>query len=259
MDGLALRHRDFTQGEEILGGISLIPASGPCFEDKSGHGHPLRVTTHELGHTFGLEHDFRKGHDEVVLGRGGYRLSKCSAEWLSVNRFFNTKPISANTPGEIQLLSIQTYNQDAISLRFKVTDPDGLHQAQLLVPDFRNGTGTGPYKLFDCKRLNGKTSTIESAVRTSQLIDRVTLQFIDMKGNITWATFPIELDAVVSDQNALDINSDGVVNISDLTPIASRYGRRGKNPADVNADNVVDIADLLLVAAIVSAFASRSC
>ena len=246
--GLALRHRDITPREEMLGGMALIPASGLCFEDNRGHDHPLRVTTHELGHTFGLDHDIREGHNNVVVGGSGYRLSKCSAEWLSVSRFFNTKPISPNTPGEIQLLPIRTYSQDTISLRFKVTDSDGLHHAQLLVPTILDGTGRGPYALFDCKRLNGKTQTIESAVRKAELVDRVTLQIIDVNGNITWATLPINLDEVVFAQNVLDVNRDGIVNISDLTPIASRYGRRGKNPADVNGDGVVNTLDLLLVA-----------
>ena len=40
----------------------MIPASGQCvFEDVYTQNHPLRVTTHELGHAFGLEHDFREG------------------------------------------------------------------------------------------------------------------------------------------------------------------------------------------------------
>ena len=95
----------------------------------------MRATTHELGHTFGLDHDLREGHDsDAVVGGRGYRLSTCAAEWLSVSRFFNTKTVFRNQPGEIQLLSLRTYSQDVIGLRFEVTDPDGLHQAQLLVP-----------------------------------------------------------------------------------------------------------------------------
>ena len=252
---IGLRLRAETQGEEVLGGSAIIPVSGPCFEDNRGFQHRLWATIHELGHAFALEHDVREGHEDTAVGGNGFRLSKCEAEWLSVNRFFNTKPISSNTLGEIQLLSLQSYNKDVINLRFKVTDPDGLHQAQLLVPAILEDTeyaGWGPYRLFDCKQLSGKTSTIESAVRTAEIVDRVTLQIIDINGHITWATFPIKLDETVLARDVLDVNNDGIVDISDLTSIASRYGRRGKNPADVNEDNAVDIADLLLVAAIVS-------
>ena len=217
---IALRHRHETQGEEALGGSAIIPASGHCFER-------FGVTIHEIGHTFGLDHDFREGiHSDYVLSFGfgkQTRLSKCAAEWLSVSRFFNTKSIFHNEPGEIQLLSLRTYSQETISLRFKMTDPDGLHQAQLLVPDILNGTGWGAYRLFDCKRLNGKTGTFETVVRRAELVDRVTLQIIDVGGNITWATFLIQLDETVPVQNALDINSDGVVDILDLTPFVSRF------------------------------------
>ena len=252
--GIQGRLRDETQGEEILGGMAIIPASG--FEHNNPDVHRLVLTNHELGHAFGLDHDFREGQEDAVVGGRGSRLSKCAAEWLSVSRFFNTKPIATNTLAEIQILSIQTYNQGTVSIRFQVTDPDGLHQAQLLVPEISDGTGSAPYRLFDCKNLNGKTSTIESAVRTAELADRITLQVMDVNGNITWATLPIELDAVVSEENVLDINSDGIVNISDLTHIASRFGRRGQNPADLNEDRVVDTVDLLLVAASLS-FLSR--
>ena len=262
VDGLALRHRDITQGEEILGAISLIPASGQCFEDNRGFQHRLRATIHEIGHTFGLEHDFREGFDsDTAIGGRGFSLSKCDAEWLSVSRFFNSKSNFENAPGEIQLLPMQTYNQDTISLRFQVTDPDGLHQAQLLVPTILEEAelaGWGPYRLFDCKKLNGKTNTVASAIRTAEIADRVTLQIIDVNGNITWATFPIEFDDAVVAQNALDINSDGILNILDLTSITSRLGRRGQNPADVNGDRVVNTRDLLLVAAGISSISQEA-
>ena len=239
-----LRHRYLTEGDELFGGFALIPAFGHNFER-------LGLTVHELGHAFGLAHDFRKGRNSnYVMGFGSAnRLSKCAGEWLSVSRFFNTKSIFHNEPGEIQLLSLRTYNQDIIGLRFKVTDPDGLHQAQLLVPEIREGTGWGPYRLFDCKRLNGKTGNVESVVRRAELVDRITLQIIDVGGNITWATFPIQLDEIEPAQNALDINSDGVVDILDLTPFVSRFGQRGQDPADVNENGIIDIVDVLLVAA----------
>ena len=168
----AMRHRDLTKGEEALGGSAIIPASGNCV---------WGATLHELGHTFGLDHDYREGRKHDVIG------SKCAAEWLSVSRFFNTKSIFRNAPGEIQLLSLRTYSRDVISLRFEVTDPDGLHQAQLLVPELaEEGSGWGPYRLFDCKRLNGTTDTVESVVSTPELVDRITLQIIDVGGNVSY-------------------------------------------------------------------------
>ena len=241
-----------TPGEEGYGGFAVVAAADDHF---------IGVTAHELGHAFGLLHDFRGAqNNDYLMGYSSQsRLSKCSAEWLSVSHFFNTNPIPANKPTDIELLSTQAYSQNTVSLRFKVTDPDGLHHTQLLLPELNpDGAVSVPRNMFDCKPLKGTTSTFESTVRREVLIDRVTLQVMDVNGNITWATFPIELGAVLSERNVLDINSDGIVNISDLTSIASELGQRGNNPADVNKDKVVGIADLLLVAASVSSLPQQA-
>ena len=62
------------------GGHALLPASGPCFN--------VLLTAHELGHAFGLSHDFR--NDAYVMSYGAYRdeLSPCHAEWLDAHRYF---------------------------------------------------------------------------------------------------------------------------------------------------------------------------
>ena len=190
------RMRNITQQEEVVsGGFAIIPASGDCFEDNRGYRHRLGTSVHELGHTFGLDHDFRKGRaSDYVMAYGSQsRLSMCAAEWLSVSRFFNTRPTLHNDPAKIQLLSSLPTNQDEISLRFEVTDPDGLHQAQLLVADFFDGDGWGPHRLFTCKQLNGETSIVESVIKAAELIDTVTLQITDVSGQITWATFFVDV------------------------------------------------------------------
>ena len=200
--GLALRHRHQTSGEEALGGYAIIPASGHCFfDDVYDHNHPLRVTTHELAHVFGLDHDF-SDPDSAVGGRG-FRFSECDTEWLSVSRFFNSKAVSENASGNIQLISAPTYSAEGIALHFEVTDADGLHQAQLLVPE--DGSW-GPWKLIGCQELDGQTQRVEflSSELTSAP-ERVMLQFMDDLGNITWATFLVDIISLLPPPKVVSI------------------------------------------------------
>ena len=63
-------------------------------------------------------------------------------------------------------------------------------------------------------------------------------------------------DVVVSSEEALDVNGDGIVDILDLTIVATHFGKIGENQTDVNGDSVVDIKDLLLVAGAINADAA---
>ena len=121
------------------------------------------------------------------------RLSKCAAEWLSISPFFTTNLISDNTPGEIRLTSTPTYSPEGVRFRFEVTDTNGLHQAQLLLP-----AALGEL-LSDCKQLEGEESTIEfiSTELTIEPVDSVMLQIIDVDGNITWATFSTDIASLL--------------------------------------------------------------
>ena len=207
---ILFRVTDETSEEENVGGSAIIPASGECFEDDTGYLHPLRVTAHELGHAFGLEHDFRDS-DAVVGGRG-YRLSKCAAEWLSMHRFFNTEVPVINQRGSIKLLRLSASDQNEIHLRFRVSDPDGLYQAQLLIPD--HGFG-GYLKLVECRELTGQTQVLEfvNIELAAPPGERVALQFMDKGGNITWATFLIDIASVLPSPKVVSIQDQNLASV----------------------------------------------
>ena len=136
------------------GGHVLIPASGDCFN--------LKTAAHELGHAFGLQHDFRNDTYIMSFGKAPDKLSECAAEWLDAHRYFNTgqsQPHFDNTT-KIQMLPPLASPPYAIRFRFEVTDPDGVHQAQLLTPATIRKQELWQSKLLSCKRLNGETDTI---------------------------------------------------------------------------------------------------
>ena len=112
------------------------------------------VVLHELGHAFGLKHDWRDGAYIMSYGPPGWnRLSACAAEFLTVHPYFNPDiPLEEREPPTIELISQQTYPAGAVSIpvRLKVNDSDGLHQVLL----------HAHAGLKACQKLNGEKDTI---------------------------------------------------------------------------------------------------
>ena len=126
-------------------------------------GFDFEVTTHELGHAFGLNHDFHDGAYIMSYGPGRDRLSTCHAEYLSVHPYFNL-----NTPTEegerptIELISSSLYpaGSQSVPVRLKVNDSDGLHQLILFVTTIEPHYAAGFYEVKACRGLAGDRDTV---------------------------------------------------------------------------------------------------
>ena len=166
---------------------TFMPAFGSAFN--------ASLAAHELGHAFGLEHDLRGGGNIMTSGRDQlHRLSRCAAEWLDVNPHFNshrsTRDAWTNASITIEMLPPSLGSPpNTIRLRFKVTDPDGLHQVQLRI----NGLLTA------CQNLKGKPSDTVDFVISSLKPENhtVSLMVTDVHGFLKYSFFPIDIDSLL--------------------------------------------------------------
>ena len=162
------------------------------------------TTAHELGHAFGLQHDFRDDRfvmsygDEVVRNR----LSYCAAKWLDVHRYFNTTQTDFDELPRIRRLeSFASFVSppNTVRLRFEVTHTAELHYAFMAI---------GAFNMVDCKPLIGNSDTIEFVTTDLVAHNRksVRLHVIDVHGNFTSLGIPIDLTFLLPDTAPVPIS-----------------------------------------------------
>ena len=172
---------------------TFIPAFGSAFN--------ASLAAHELGHAFGLAHDHR-GDGNIMVSGSGDRLSRCAAEWLDVNPHFNldraTRNARTNAGITIEMLPPSLVSPpNTIRLRFKVADPDGLHQVQLRT----NGLLTA------CQNLKGKPNdTVDFVITSFKPKNKsVSLMVADVHGFLEYSSFPIDIDSLLPSPQLVSI------------------------------------------------------
>ena len=178
-----------------------------------------KTLTHELGHAFGLEHNFNDGAYIMSYGTASYgpewygpeqnEFSACSAEFLAAHPYFNPNTQIEHTRPIIELISPHIYPAGSknVPIKLKVNDSEGLHQAILFVRTSRNlHWARGFLEVKVCHGLTGeKEATVEfdyDGVMPSEDITNlstprihpIVVQVVDVNGNMSRSNFILEED-----------------------------------------------------------------
>ncbi len=126
-----------------------------------------QTKAHELGHVFGLAHNF---HDDAYIMSYGQidrrALSACAASHLAVHAYLNPEVrVEEGQPPAIELLSSRAYpaGSESVPVRLRVDDADGLHQVRMIVNTrwtHDGDIGAGGLELKTCQELTGEKVTV---------------------------------------------------------------------------------------------------
>ena len=179
-----------------------------------------RVAVHELGHAFGLGHDFRDRAYIMSYGPGQDRLSPCSAEFLSVHPYFNLNtPIEKGEPPTIKLISPPTYpaGSQSVPIRLKVNDSEGLHQLLLFV---NGGVADVGLEVKACRRLAGDRDFVvefdyDGVIPSDGLtslsvpaIHPIFVEVVDIDGNSGNVSFSLTVEPSMEDRRDAEVEVD---------------------------------------------------
>lgn len=167
-----------------------------------------RTVGHELGHAFGLEHDFRDDKYIMSYGWGNHaRISACAAEYLSVNPFFNDDIASVRkaSPATIDLVTPLGYTVGSmnIPIRVKIDSSGGLHQVFLFVTTRVPHFAADHAEVKSCRSFSNERNAvvefdydglIPSDDRSSladPIVHRMNIRAVDVTGRISGLDIPL--------------------------------------------------------------------
>ena len=175
-----------------------------------------KLSAHEIGHAFGLHHDFRSGGYIMSYGAGFNRarrdgpdqdrLSKCNADFLSVDPYFNPDiPTESGRSPTIKLTSPTTYpaGSESVDIQVKVADSEGIHQVILFAKSVGALGVPGLPEVKACRQLMGEKEVVvkfeyDGDVPGSSFTNlsahtpqNVRIEAIDINGDVSNRTFTL--------------------------------------------------------------------
>ena len=176
------------------GGFALVSASVT-----------FTTVAHELGHAFGLAHDYRDGAYIMSYGPGQDRLSKCAAEFLAAHPYLNPDiPIDETLPPTVELISPRAYppGSESVSIRLKVGDSEGLHQVILYAASRDLPVGARGFpEVKACRGLSGERDAVvefeyDGSIPSSSfsslsdpIVHPIRVRVVDTGGDESWKDF----------------------------------------------------------------------
>ena len=192
-----------TDGGQRAGGVGGNRGKNGGYTLVHG-GFSFHTAAHELGHGFGLKHDFRDGNYIMSYGpRVEDQLSVCNAEFLAIHPYFNPDIPDEETPPTIELISQTGYSagSNSVPVQLKVSDSEGLHQVILFVRTEEPHPAAGFREVKACRGLAGEKDTIvefdydgviPSSVFSSLSdppVHPIFIMAVDIEGNISVEDF----------------------------------------------------------------------
>ena len=229
-------------------------------------GNPIRTLSEHTGGVYSVSFS-PDGNTLASGGGGGTVLLWELVPSPTSNATVSLSPVSVQSPaiGEQLTLSLTiadaenvagyqtTVSYDTTALRYvESANSDYLPSGAFFIPPVAEGDTVtlAASSLAGESSGNGTlaTLTFEVVAIKASTVRLTNVLLTDGSGS---SSVPQIENAEITEPAQLpeDVNQDGVVNIIDLTLVASNFGKTGSNDADVNNDGVVNIIDLTLVAA----------
>ena len=169
----ASRNDGIAQRTSKSGGIGLVHERAPW-----------DTVAHELGHAFGLKHDFSDSTSIMSYGDRRTTLSDCYATWLGVHPAFNKK-VSTNDGAVILAVRPVEYEHPTHAvLRIACRVPAEVYQSHLTVQTMEPHDAAGQYELNECVQFEpGQTEGVIRFDFTGTVPSNPDAEFLDVIKN----------------------------------------------------------------------------